>query len=583
VTTRSAVRRGRGDAGTTLIELLLYISISTVVIGAAAMALMVAFKTTGATVDSFAESNDSELIAVYFVPDAQSATLVGQAIDTGCAAQGSTDVLRLQGPGFSVGYRLDGGVLTRWICESGTTRSHIVARHLTDVIPWSTGGHQVAVTVVAASGHSFSLVGTQRTGTVDLPLPPTPNVAPVAVLGVDCLHLRCQLDGGDSSDSDGAVTSYLWDLGDGTTATTSLVDHTYAVAGTYATRLTVVDDDGATAVVTNALTVVANQAPTAAFTVSCTGRDCSVDGSTSTDVDGAVTALVWGWGDGTANGAGSTATHSYTTSGAKTITLAVTDNEGAIGSTTRPVTLNLAPTASFTLSCAGRLCTVNGTASSDPDGTISAYAWGWGDGTANGSGSSTTHTFTTSGSKTVTLTVTDSSGGTAATTRTANVNLAPTAAFTIDTCNLAVCAVSATTSTDADGTIASYSWAWADGTANGTASSTTHAYSALGARTIVLTVTDDDGATATASTVVTPPVLLIATGTPSFTATLSWTPASLSLTVDVFRNGVALISGDANDGTYVRFNATKTNVNGSYKVCEHAGLKRCTNTVVVAL
>jgi PKD repeat protein len=379
------------------------------------------------------------------------------------------------------------------------------------------------------------------------------------------------------------VAGYLWDLGDGTTAATSQVDHTYAVAGTYAVRLTVTDDDGATSSATDALTVVANQPPTAAFTVSCAGRDCSVDAATSTDADGAVTALAWGWGDGTANGAGGTATHSYATSGAKTITLAVTDNEGAIASTTRQVTLNLAPTASFTLSCTGRACTVNGAASTDPDGTISGYAWGWGDGTANGSGSSTTHTYTTSGSKTVTLTVTDSSGGTAATTRTANVNLAPTAAFTIDTCNLAVCGVNATTSTDSDGTIASYSWAWADASANGTVSTTTHAYSALGARTIVLTVTDDDGATATASVVVTPPVLVIATGTPSYTATLSWTPASLSGTVDVFRNGVALISGDTNDGSYVRFNATKANVNGSYKVCEHAGLKRCTNTVVVAL
>jgi PKD repeat protein len=582
VTTRSNPRRGHGETGVTLIELLLYISISTVVIGAASMALMVAFKTTGATADAFAESNDSERIAVYFVPDAQSATVVGQTIDTGCAAQGSTDVLRMQGPGFSSGYRLDSGVLTRWICESSTTRSLIVARHLTDVIPWSTGGHQVAITVVAVSGHTFSLVGTQRTGTVDLPLPPTPNVPPVAVLGVDCLHLNCQVDGSDSTDSDGAVVGYAWDLGDGTTATSALVDHTYAAAGTYTVRLTVTDDDGATAVVTNALTVVANQAPTAAFTVSCAGRDCTVDGSTSTDVDGAVTALAWGWGDGTANGAGSTATHSYTTSGAKTITLAITDNEGAIGSTTRAVTADLAPTASFTLSCAGRLCTVNGTASSDPDGTISTYAWGWGDGTANGTGSTTTHTYTTSGTKTVTLTVTDNLGGTAATTHTANVNLAPTAAFTIDTCNLAVCAVNAATSTDSDGTIASYSWVWADASANGTASSTTHTYSALGARTIVLTVTDDDGATATASTVVTPPVLVITTGG-TYTATLGWTPASLNLTVDIFRNGVALISGDTNDGSYVRTNATKANVNGSYTVCEHAGLKRCTNTVVVAL
>ena len=53
------------------------------------------------------------------------------------------------------------------------------------------------------------------------------------------------LDGAASSDTDGSVTAWQWDLGDGTHATGSTVNHTWSAPGTYAVRLTVRDDDGA--------------------------------------------------------------------------------------------------------------------------------------------------------------------------------------------------------------------------------------------------------------------------------------------------------------------------------------------------
>lgn len=52
-------------------------------------------------------------------------------------------------------------------------------------------------------------------------------------------------DASASSDADGSVVAYAWDLGDGTHATGSVVAHTYERPGTYAVRLTVRDDDGA--------------------------------------------------------------------------------------------------------------------------------------------------------------------------------------------------------------------------------------------------------------------------------------------------------------------------------------------------
>ena len=87
---------------------------------------------------------------------------------------------------------------------------------------------------------------------------------------------------------------------------------------------------------------------------------------------------------------------------------------------------NVAPVASFTVSCPQATCAFNASASSDtPPGTIASYAWDFGDGTT-GTGASPTHTYTSSGEKTVTLIVTDNEGlPSAPATRTANPTVPP--------------------------------------------------------------------------------------------------------------------------------------------------------------
>lgn len=58
-----------------------------------------------------------------------------------------------------------------------------------------------------------------------------------------------------STDPDGTVATRSWDFGDGTTATTANPVKTYAAAGTYAVKLTVTDDKGATATATRNVAV----------------------------------------------------------------------------------------------------------------------------------------------------------------------------------------------------------------------------------------------------------------------------------------------------------------------------------------
>jgi PKD repeat protein len=253
---------------------------------------------------------------------------------------------------------------------------------------------------------------------------------------------------------------------------------------------------------------VPNTPPTASFTSSSSFLTLSVNGTGSSDPDGSIVSQSWDWGDSTPAGSGATATHTYAASGSYPVTLTVTDDRGATATTSRTVTVseapNQPPVASFTHVESYLKTTVDGSASSDPDGSITTYAWSWGDGTPDGSGATANHTYAADGTYSVTLTVTDNKGTATSTSKSVTVaaNVAPTASFT-DSENLLALSVNGSASSDSDGTIAGYSWSWGDGTANSTGATATHAYATAGTYTVTLTVTDDQGLTGTSSRSVT--------------------------------------------------------------------------------
>jgi PKD repeat protein len=85
-----------------------------------------------------------------------------------------------------------------------------------------------------------------------------PNVPPSASFTSNCDQLGCAFDGSGSSDSDGSITSYAWDFGDGATGTGVSPQHTYTAAGTYTVKLTVTDDRGGTDTATQQVKVATN-------------------------------------------------------------------------------------------------------------------------------------------------------------------------------------------------------------------------------------------------------------------------------------------------------------------------------------
>ncbi len=199
-------------------------------------------------------------------------------------------------------------------------------------------------------------------------------------------------------------------------------------------------------------------------------------------------------------------THRFADDGTYTVTLTVWDDEGASSQKVKTVTvLNVAPTARFTFSPATPtdLDTVTFTNNStDLDGTIASAAWDFGDGTTS-TEMSPTHQFADDGTYSVSLIVTDDDGAVsvAKVKEVVVTNVPPTAGFSfspaeptdLDTVTFT------DSSTDGDGTIASWSWEFGDG-ATATEQNPTHKYADDGTYTVTLKVTDDDGDQSTALT-----------------------------------------------------------------------------------
>jgi PKD repeat protein len=384
---------------------------------------------------------------------------------------------------------------------TGKTASHSYA---------AAGTYSVKLTVTDNTGATGTLT---RTVQVAAPV----NTPPTAAFTSSAANLALSVDASTSTDSDGTIASWAWDFGDGATGTGKTASHSYAAAGTYSVKLTVTDNAGATGTVTTsvAVTAPANKPPAAGFTSSAANLALSVDASTSTDADGTIASYAWDFGDG-ATGAGKTAAHTYAAAGTYSVKLTVTDNAGATGTLTRPVTVtaappaNVAPTAAFTSTASNLTLAVDGSTSADSDGTIASWAWDFGDG-ATATGKTASHTYAAAGTYSVKLTVTDNAGATGTVTTsvavTAPANKPPAAAFTSAAANLAL-AVDGSTSADSDGTIASWAWDFGDG-ATATGKTAAHTYAAAGTYSVKLTVTDNAGATGA----VTRPVAVTATPT----------------------------------------------------------------------
>ncbi|MDQ3757937.1 MAG: prepilin-type N-terminal cleavage/methylation domain-containing protein, partial [Actinomycetota bacterium] len=172
----------RGEAGFTLIELIVVISITGIVMGALSSAVVVGLRTVDGTTEQLADSHDLQLLSIYFPADVQSSiegridTTTATPAPTGCATEpGGTNLVRFQWtePGgtqaFKVAYQLESSsgqtVLARTSCvDSGALRRIVVAHGLGSGTQTATvAGRTVTLALTLASGLTTRLTATRRT------------------------------------------------------------------------------------------------------------------------------------------------------------------------------------------------------------------------------------------------------------------------------------------------------------------------------------------------------------------------------------------------------------------------------------
>lgn len=162
-----------------------------------------------------------------------------------------------------------------------------------------------------------------------------------------------------------------------------------------------------------------NQPPVADFTFTTSGLLASFTDA-STD-DGTIVSYSWDFGDGNTS-TGQNPDITYAASGTYTVTLDITDDEGATDSISKDVTVddgNVPPTASFTFVVNDLQVDFTDT-SSDSDGSITARNWDLGDGNTTTT-QNPSHTYAAYGTYSVTLQVTDDMGAITSVTQDVNV------------------------------------------------------------------------------------------------------------------------------------------------------------------
>ena len=162
------------------------------------------------------------------------ASFTHQCSDTACEFDGSGSY---DPDGSVVSYSWDFGDGSS---GAGATPSHGYA---------APGRYSVTLTVKDNRGATASSTATVKAG----------NLPPTAAFTATCTQLSCSFDGSGSDDTDGSITSYAWDFGDGSQGDGDTVQKTFSQAGTYTVTLSVTDDLSATSSTSKNITVV-NQA-----------------------------------------------------------------------------------------------------------------------------------------------------------------------------------------------------------------------------------------------------------------------------------------------------------------------------------
>jgi PKD repeat protein len=370
-----------------------------------------------------------------------------------------------------------------------------------------------------------------------------PNQPPTAMLSASAPPASTSLTGSliapvtitastaGSTDPDGTIVASTINFGDGSAPVSGpAASHTYNAAGTYTITAMVTDNLGATGSKSATIVVSSsvNQPPIAKISATpgaaYAPATVSASAAGSSDPDGTIVSSVISFGDGV-SASGLTASHTYSTAGLYTLTAKVTDNLGASSSASTSVTVK-APEVIVNSPADGAFLPsqvhfVASGFSGNPVTTMQIYldsVMVYSVGSANLDATinlaSGAHTLVIKGWDNTARSFSKSLGVT--------INKPPVAALSLSSGSILVGAsISASAAaSSADGSISSTVISFGDG-ASASAVSASHQYKVAGKYTVTATVTDNMGASSSASStvVVKPPFVTIAS--PTFTSTSS--------------------------------------------------------------
>ena len=356
------------------------------------------------------------------------------------------------------------------------------------------------------------------------------NNKPVAVAGDDQVVnddddddlVEVSFNGSNSTDSDGVIESYRWKANGEVFSQQTVLTSSFST-GIYTIELTVTDDDGDQGVDQFELTVVDpdNSPPVADAGSDSFGIDADLDGEKLIVLDasgstGTIVSYAW-FVDDTLIGTEVEINQVFSL-GQHLVTLKVTDDDGVNGTDEITVIVNQLPTADAGEdlviedmdSNGSEQVSLDASNSSDPDGTLVSYLWSVAD-TDIGSGETLNTTFNV-GAHEIVLTVEDNFGSTATDSLTVFVarldNLAPIAdagedieSYANEGLDRLTIQLDGSSSSDSDGTIHSFRWL-KDNEVIATGSAPTVTFS-VGVHELQLEVTDNEGAKASDTVVIT--------------------------------------------------------------------------------
>ncbi|MDD4974971.1 MAG: PKD domain-containing protein [Bacteriovorax sp.] len=320
-----------------------------------------------------------------------------------------------------------------------------------------------------------------------------------------------------SGTPNGSIISYLWDFGDGQTATGQKIAHFYN-PGSYFVTLTVVDTAGLRSSETQHVTIYQTGSDLIAD-VDCSlaepfvefTQQCKV---TALDKQGQISKVRLTWGDGTAavNLSLTAAqginkpTHNYAAVGTYPIRLSVFTSRGETKTMDTSVTLiNYVPpsppvVASLYCYTSNLLVSCNALGSYDRTGGILTYSFDYGDSfTETNANGISAHAYSSAGLFIVSLKVTNANGDQALAQAQVQplfpANLLPSPVLTCFSNKPQVLTCNASGSFDQDGTIVFYSYSWDDNTdvVHGESGEIFHLFTTAGSHQVTLTETDNDG------------------------------------------------------------------------------------------